>query len=197
MRVKICGVTRAGDARYAEEAGADAIGVVVLSDSPRSVSLDRAGEIFDALGPFVTTVIVTHTRSEAELREILDLDPDAIQIFFPFSRFPGYGGRIIRVVGRGDPLPADCDAIAVDESMGRGRRYDPVFARRVVEEADVPVMLCGGLTPENVGEAVRTVRPYAVDVCSGVENEPGIKDPERVKEFLKNAGRSAPGDSRP
>jgi phosphoribosylanthranilate isomerase len=192
IRVKICGTTSVEDALLAEEAGADAIGVVACSDSPRSVPLERVAEIFDALGPFVTTVIVTHTTSETELAALLDLDPGAVQLFHPFTRFFGYGGKIIRVIGRGEALPADCDALAVDESKGRGMRYDPVFARTIVDEADVPVMLCGGLTPGNVREAIREVRPYAVDVCSGVERRPGVKEPRLVRAFLQNAGRYAP-----
>ena len=81
VRVKICGITRGDDARFAENAGADAIGVVMFSTaSPRSVPESRAREIFDALGPFVTRVIVTHTQSEHNLKRILALRPDAIQV---------------------------------------------------------------------------------------------------------------------
>jgi phosphoribosylanthranilate isomerase len=192
IRVKICGITRVEDAVHAEKNGADAIGVVACSDSPRSVPLERVAEIFDALGPFVTTVIVTHTTSESELAALLDLDPGAVQLSHPFTRFPGYKGKIIRVIGKGEELPGDCDALAVDESRGKGLCYDPVFAKKIVDEAAVPVMLCGGLTPGNVTEAIRRVHPYAVDVCSGVERRPGVKEPRLVRAFLENAGRFAP-----
>ncbi len=185
--MKICGITREEDARAAERAGADAIGVVVYSESPRSQPLDRAAEIFSSVGPFVNTVAVTHTKSEDELARILDLQPHAVQLFHPFPRPAGYRGRIIRVIGPGDPLPGNGDAVAIDGSAGRGVLYDRAFARDVVARSPVPVVLCGGLTPENVGDAVRIVRPYAVDVCTGVEVSPGIKDHRLIERFMKAA----------
>ena len=186
MRVKICGITRPEDARYAEKAGADAIGVVVFSGgvSRRVVTPERAREIFDAVGPFTTRVAVSHTRSHEELEQLIALHPDAIQISHPFTFSGDPGVRIIRVIGRGDPLPDDCDAIIVDDSHGKGRDFDPGYARDAVARSSVPVILAGGLNPENVGEAIRSVRPYAVDVASGVEISPGIKDHEKVRAFI-------------
>jgi len=186
MRVKICGITRPEDAQYAENAGADAIGVVVFSGgvSCRVVSPGRAREIFDAIGPFTTRVAVSHTRSRDELDQMIALHPDAIQISHPFTFSSDPGVRVIRVVGRGDPLPDDCDAVIVDDSHGQGRGFDPGYAREAVIRSPVPVILAGGLSPENVGEAIRSVRPYAVDVASGVEIAPGIKDPEKVRAFI-------------
>lgn len=195
IRVKICGITRKEDARAAERAGADAIGVVVCSDSPRSVSLERAAGIFSSVGPFVTTVAVTHTTSDAELARILAIQPHGVQLFHPFPRPCGYRGRIIRVVKSGAPLPGDGDEVAIDESAGSGKIYDGVFARQVVARSPVPVILCGGLTPENVGEAVRSVRPYAVDVCTGVERSPGIKDHRLVERFI-GAAKACDDDRR-
>jgi phosphoribosylanthranilate isomerase len=185
--VKICGITREEDALAAERAGADAIGVVVCSDSPRSQPLDRAAEIFSSVGPFVNTVAVTHTKSGEELARILELQPHAVQLFHPFPRPAGYRGKVIRVIGPCDSLPGDGDAVAIDESAGTGALYDQTFARGVVARSPVPVVLCGGLTPENVGDAVRTVRPYAVDVCTGVEVAPGIKDHRLIGRFIKSA----------
>jgi phosphoribosylanthranilate isomerase len=192
MRIKICGITRPEDARYAEDAGADAVGVVVFSGgvSRRAVSPGRAREIFDAVGPFTTTVAVSHTDSQEDLEEILALNPDAIQISHPFTFSKDPGVRIIRVIGRGDPLPEDCEAVIVDDSHGKGRHYDPSFARGAARQSRIPVILAGGLTPQNVGEAIRMVQPYAVDVASGVEEAPGIKDKEKVKAFI-TACRSA------
>ena len=187
MRVKICGITREEDARAAERAGADAIGVVVCSESPRSIPLEKAAKIFSSVGPFVNTVAVTHTTSGEELAQILGLQPHAVQLFHSFPRPAGYRGKIIRVIDRGSPLPGDGDGVAIDESAGSGALYDPVFASDVVARSTVPVMLCGGLTPENVGEAVRTVRPYAVDVCTGVERSPGIKDHRLIERFIRAA----------
>ena len=192
MRVKICGITRPEDARFAEQQGADAIGVVVFSGgvSQRVVGEEKAREIFDAVGPFTTTVAVSHTKSEDELRRMIALRPHAIQISHPFRFDEDPGVAVIRVIGRGDPLPEDCDAVIVDDSHGKGRDFDPSYARDTVKRSTVPVILAGGLTPENVGEAIRRVRPYAVDVASGVEVSPGIKDHEKVRAFIA-ACRSA------
>jgi phosphoribosylanthranilate isomerase len=192
MRVKICGITRPEDATFAEQEGADAIGVVVFSGSisKRHVDEVKAREIFGAVGPFTTKVAVSHTTSEDELRRIIALHPDAIQIshLFRFEEDPGVA--VIRVIGRGDPLPEDCDAIIVDDSHGKGREYDPAYACDAVKQSKIPVILAGGLTPENVGDAIHRVRPYAVDVASGVEHVPGIKDHEKVRAFIAACRRS-------
>ena len=100
------------------------------------------------------------------------------------------GVRVIRVIGRGDPLPEDCDAVIVDDSHGGGREFDPAYAQEMVRRSKIPVILAGGLTPENVADAIRKVRPYAADVASGVEISPGIKDKEKVRAFIA-ACRSA------
>jgi phosphoribosylanthranilate isomerase len=184
MRIKICGITRPADAQYAEQLGVDAIGVVVFSGSPRSVPAEQAKEIFEAVGPFTATVAVSHTRSKEELAQMIALHPSAIQISHPFTFRDDPGVRVIRVIGRGDPLPEDCDAIIVDDSHGKGREYDPSYARNAVERSTIPVILAGGLTPENVSGAVQMVHPYAVDVATGVEVLPGIKDYEKMKAFI-------------
>ena len=192
MRVKICGITRPEDARTAVEAGADAIGVVLCSDSPRSVPVERAKEIFTAGGPLVVRVAVTHTTREDDLLKILLAGPDAIQVSHPFDALPDRRVRILRMLRRGDPARDDCDAIVVDDSHGQGRPFDPVYARDLVTCSRVPVILAGGLTPENVAGAIRSVRPYAVDVASGVERSPGIKDPSLVRAFLRAAREETP-----
>jgi len=190
MRIKICGITSPEDAQYAEREGADAIGVVLFSASPRSVPVERAREIFNAVGPFTATVAVTHTQSEDELNRIRDLHPTAIQISHPFTFKEDPDVRIIRVITRGDTLQKDCDAIIVDESHGSGKSFDLSHAREVVKRSVVPVILAGGLTPENVGEAIRGVRPYAVDVASGVEQAPGKKDREKIRAFIAACRRA-------
>ncbi|RPI38266.1 MAG: phosphoribosylanthranilate isomerase [Methanoregulaceae archaeon] len=184
--MKICGITRPEDATFAEKAGAHAIGVVVFSGgvSQRVVGEERAREIFDAVGPFTTTVAVSHTTSKDDLNRMMALHPQAIQISHPFRFEEDPGVAVIRVIGRGDPLPEDCDAIIVDDSHGKGRDFDPSYACDTVKRSSLPVILAGGLTPDNVGEAIRRVHPYAVDVASGVELSPGIKDPEKVRAFI-------------
>lgn len=190
MRIKICGITRPEDARFAEQEGADAVGVVLFSDSKRKVSIERAQEIFSSVGPFTTTVAVTHTRSVDELEQILSIGPSAIQIFFPFAFRTRPKARIIRAVARGDPLPEDADAIIVDDSHGGGRHCDLGYAEELVRHSPVPVILAGGLNSENVGDAIHRVRPYAVDVATGTERSPGIKDEEKIRKFIA-ACRSA------
>ena len=192
MRVKICGITRVEDALHAERAGADAIGVILFSDSPRCVAPGRAEEIFGSVGPFITTVAVTHTESRRDLDRILALGPGAIQISHPFPLPEMPGPRILRVVKPGEPLPGEADALVVDQSMGSGTLFDPDFAREMIRRSPVPVILAGGLTPGNVAEAIRAVRPYAVDVASGVESGPGIKDPARVTAFIGAARGALP-----
>jgi phosphoribosylanthranilate isomerase len=186
MRVKICGITRVFDAQQAEACGAYAIGVVMYSDSDRSVSADRAREIFACLQPSTMKVVVTHTTSEDDMREILSLRPDAVQISHPFS-FPEMRAfSVFRVITSDDPrVPEeDTDFIVVDESRGSGREFNPGFACETVKRSPVPVVLAGGLTPKNVRSAIERVRPAMVDVASGVESVPGIKDREKVREFL-------------
>jgi len=191
MRIKCCGITRVEDARYAEACGANAIGVVVFSPtSLRAVTPERAQEIFDAVGPFITRVAVSHTTSHDDLGQILALHPDAIQISHPFVFRKKPGANVIRVIGRNDPIPTDCDAIIVDESHGSGKNFDLSHAHNVVQKSALPVILAGGLTPENVANAIRQVHPYAVDVASGIEKVPGIKDHKKIAAFIA-AARSA------
>jgi phosphoribosylanthranilate isomerase len=186
MRIKCCGITRPEDARFAEREGADAIGVVVFSGgaSRRNVPPEQAEEIFRAVGPFTTTVAVSHTTSEEALHRMIALHPRAIQITHPFVFDEDPGVAVIRVVGRGDPLPEDCAAVIVDDSHGQGRAFDRSYAREAVRRSRIPVILAGGLDPGNVVSAIREVRPYAVDVASGIEVSPGIKDHEKIRAFI-------------
>jgi phosphoribosylanthranilate isomerase len=149
----------------------------------------RAAEIFRAAGPYMGRVCVSHTSSRSELDEIIGLCPTGIQISFPHSMPPDRTVQVIRVIEPGMDLPtsADTDALIVDASQGKGKSYDPAFARGIINQTKLPVILAGGLRPDNVSEAVRTVHPYAVDVASGVEISPGIKDPQKIRSFVQNA----------
>jgi phosphoribosylanthranilate isomerase len=149
--------------------------------------MQRARKIFDAVGPFTATVAVTHTTSADDLAQILSLKPSAIQVSYPFPVAAARGARVLRMIGRGDSLPDDCAAAVVDESRGGGRHFDNLFARQTVQRSKVPVILAGGLTPANVQDAIRAIRPYAVDVASGIEKAPGIKDPEKMRAFIAAA----------
>jgi phosphoribosylanthranilate isomerase len=150
----------------------------------------RAREIFDAVGPFTATVAVSHTKSEEELQAMLALKPSAIQISHPFVFDEDPGIAVIRVIGRGDPLPDDCNAVIVDDSHGQGNAFDLSYAQEVVQHSKIPVILAGGLTPDNVADAIRQVHPYAVDVATGIETAPGIKDHKKIAAFIA-AARSA------
>jgi phosphoribosylanthranilate isomerase len=185
MRVKICGVTTMRDARAAERAGADAIGVVVCSDSPRNVPVSRAREIFESLSPLTEKVCVTDTTSESDIRLILSLNATSIQLHSEVKVPSSPRIRVIRAVGPGSDLNITCDAIIVDGSRGKGIGYDQGFVRTVMNGAAVPVILAGGLTPDNVGQAITEFSPYAVDVSSGVEKSPGIKDHTQIKAFVR------------
>lgn len=186
MRIKVCGITTMRDAIIAESLGADAIGVVVCSDSQRNVTLNHARKIFDALKPVTEKIVVTNTRSASDLEIIMAQRPDAVQITHPFVFEEKPPVRIIRTLTPGmQQVPADCDAFVIDGSMGHGIPFDGAFAARIMEKADIPVFLAGGLTPDNIGEVVRTMLPYGVDVSSGVEKRPGIKDRKKLDEFIR------------
>jgi phosphoribosylanthranilate isomerase len=160
--------------------------------SKRSVTPERARKIFNAFGPFTTTVAVSHTASYDDLEQILALHPDAIPISHPFVFREKPGAKVIRVIGRNDPIPTDCDAIIVDESHGRGKNFDLSHAHNVVQRSALPVIRAGGLTPENVADAIRQVHPYAVDVASGIETALGIKDHTKIAAFIAAARKSVP-----
>jgi phosphoribosylanthranilate isomerase len=179
MRLKICGITRVRDALAAEAAGADAVGVVMFSDSPRSVTPAEAAAIFAALGPFTARVCVSATDDPDDLAGMLALHPTAVQVYCDLDVPPGV--RVIRGVGDGKIPEGRFDAILLDASRGSGMHCDLREAEALVRASPVPVILSGGLGPENIGAAVAAVRPYAVDVSSGVEDSPGIKNVDKMK----------------
>lgn len=194
MRVKICGITTKEDAKAAVAAGADAIGVISHSpESGRNLPDTKVKEIFSAVGSDVVCAIVTHTTDLHELMAVCALRPDEIQMSHPFPRMVVPRSiRIVRVISPGMPVPDDCEAVIVDASMGKGKRYDSEYSCIVRQKAKVPVYLAGGLTPENVGEAVRAIRPDGVDVATGVEQSPGVKDHTKIRAFIR-AVREAEG----
>ncbi len=141
--------------------------------------------IFSSLGPFTTTVAVTHSTKNDEINKILGISPDAVQVS---SDIPVNGNsKVIRVARPGHPLPIDCDAVLIDASLGRGILFDKDFALEIKGRSNVPVLLAGGLRPDNVRDAIRKIHPYAVDVATGVEDSPGIKNENLVREFIKNS----------
>ena len=201
VRVKICGITLLDDALMAIDAGADALGFV-FAPSPRQVSTAQAAAILAELPPFITTVGLVVDQDPLP---ILEQCPRLDVIQFHGSESPeaitSCPRRAIKAfrVREAEDLSAlsdypDAGALLLDASVpgiagGTGTR----FPWELAVQAQAPgrrIIVAGGLTPENVAECVRTLRPYAVDVSSGVENEPGRKCPEKVARFIA-AVRSA------
>ncbi len=200
VRIKICGMTSLEQARQAALAGADAIGLV-FARSPRRVSVEQAARIVAGLPPFVQSVGVFVDPSEEEVQEALDLCPlDLVQ--FHGNETPGFCKRFaprvikaIRVRGHADlEVLSDyedsvkgflLDTWSKRAMGGTGERFDWDIAREAVSNTPCPVALAGGLSPDNVAEALREVGPWAVDVSSGVEQAPGIKDMVKVKAFIE------------
>ena len=197
-RIKICGITTPEDARDAALLGADAIGLNFYEGSPRSVKPERALRIIESLPPFVTTVgvFVDYTDPQALEDFATSIRLDAVQLHGDES--PDYCSVIDRVkvikafrVGENFKVhtvrhyPASAfllDAYSADEFGGTGR----VFNWDQVKGANAfgQIILAGGLRSENVGQAIDQLRPFAVDVSSGVESEPGKKDYELMREFV-------------
>ena len=210
VRVKICGVTDDADLRAVERAGADAVGVVadVPVDTPRAVSLEAAARLFDAAPPFLTTTLVTMADTAAEATAAADaVGADVLQLHTDLtpeklrSVREATAGTLVAVVDAADPERARAVAPAVDGVLvdsiddsgagGTGETHDWDATGEVVSTLDAPVILAGGLTPDNVAAAVETVRPFAVDVATGVERSGGRKDHDAVQSFVANAAGAA------
>ena len=195
-RVKICGITRPGDARAAAEAGADAIGLVFYAPSPRFLNVERAAEIRDALPPFVQTVALFVNADAAQVAQVLGrVRPGMLQ--FHGEETPQFCAQFgvpyvkaCRVRPGVDLLeylrPFSSAAAWLLDSFveaygGVGERFDWSLVPRGLER---PLILSGGLERGNVAEAVRQLRPWGVDVSSGVESARGVKDPAKIEEFV-------------
>jgi phosphoribosylanthranilate isomerase len=212
VRAKICGVTNEADLRAVAESGADAVGSVteVSVDTPREVPPDRAADLVAAAPPFLSTVLVSMPDSETRAVELAGaVAPDAIQLHGEYDdediRYIPREARAdgITAVDAADPdrvrrYDGVADAILLDSTTedgagGTGETHDWHAARELVRDCSTPVVLAGGLTPENVADAVRTVDPYAVDVSSGVERTDGEKDHVAVASFVRQAKSEVSG----
>jgi phosphoribosylanthranilate isomerase len=196
-RVKICGVTRIEDALLACELGADAIGIVMTPSSPRGVSIECARAIRDALPAFVATVVLTHDLPAEQVRTVVDaVQPDRVQFHGSEDAAfcEGFGVRYIKAVGMDGDVDVRATAARHPNAVGfvldghppgqqggRGKTFD---WSRIPRDLTRPILLAGGLNPANVGDAIRTVRPWAVDLASGVESAPGIKDAGKLRAFF-------------
>ncbi len=204
-RVKICGIRTALDARVAAAAGADAIGLVFYGPSPRHVTVDEAAQVAGSLPPYVMSVGLFVDAPAQQVREVLSAVPlDLLQ--FHGSETPAYCAQFDKPFVQAVRVRPGVDLL---QSHQQSMAHRPL-ARGLLVDAFVPgqhggtgqsfdwslipaslrgeVILSGGLTPENVGDAVRRMRPWAVDVSSGVERksgQKGVKDPRLIEQFIE------------
>jgi phosphoribosylanthranilate isomerase len=211
VRIKICGITTPADARGAAEAGADAVGLNFYSQSPRYITPQQAAEVVRALPPFTAPVgvfvgmplrQVCAVAYQLGLRGVqtYDEEPPA-EDTFPFAHVPAFRvkdatglERVRRFVEAATKLGRRPAAVLIDSHveglMGGTGRAAPWELLKDFDPG-IPLILAGGLTPENVAEAIELVRPWGVDVASGVESGPGVKDADKVRRFVKNARSAA------
>lgn len=210
LRIKICGITSVAEASLAERYGADAIGLLVgrRHRARDFVKPDVAREICLSVVPFVTPVLVTHLQEPSQILKLADAVPcsvlqlhsDLSPSLLAFLRDQLRPKKVIGKVSvqgkdaldRARKIESSVDAVvldsidrATDRVGGTGITHDWSLSAEIVASCKVPVVLAGGLTPENVGEAIHIVRPSAVDVNSGVERPDGHKSQERISRFIE------------
>ena len=202
-RVKICGITRTKDARAVVDSGADALGLVFYPDSPRYVSIDQAREIAAAVAPFVTLTGLFVNAEPDAVSAVLDAVPLGLLQFHGTesnAQCNGFGLPFIKSIAMRAGIDVlsdmerypDAAGLLLDSWQpqlhgGSGVAFD---WNRVPDVAGMPVILAGGLTVDNVAAAIRQVRPYAVDVSSGVESARGIKSAEKIHAFMREVQQS-------
>jgi phosphoribosylanthranilate isomerase len=199
-RVKICGITSNEDARLVIDAGADALGLVFYEKSPRFVTVEQAADISHIIPAFVSSVALFKDADEAWIRTVLQhVEIDLIQFHGSESAdfCEQFDRPYIKALGMKGPennvgyLIAStmryhsAKALLLDgHAPGHAGGTGETFDWSSVAKIDKPVVLAGGLTPDNVKQAIEIVHPFAVDVSSGVESAPGIKDKDKVARFM-------------
>lgn len=202
-RVKCCGMTRVEDALLAAQLGADAIGVVLTARSKRRVTLEQAQTIVRALPPFVSSVVLLMDDDAVFVREAIEaIQPDLLQFHGAESdNWCGqFGRRYLKAIAMGEgaaALPSLhrypgasgllLDGHGLGEAGGSGKSFDWSLMPRELKQ---PLILAGGLTPANVAEAMRIATPWGVDVASGIESAPGIKDAHKLADFISAVRRA-------
>lgn len=196
-RIKCCGMTRVEDALLAAQLGADAIGVVLTARSKRRVTLDQAQTIVRALPPFVSSVVLLMDDDAVFVREAIDaIQPDLLQFHGAEKDdwCAQFGRRYLKAIAMGEgaaALPSLhrypgaagllLDGHGLGEAGGSGKAFDWSLMPRELKQ---PLILAGGLTPDNVAEAMRIAHPWGVDVASGIESAPGIKHAQKLADFI-------------
>ena len=204
-RIKFCGLTRPGDVRMASELGADAIGFVFARGSPRRIEPEQARAMRNALAPLVNVVALFADTPAAEVREAIRHARPALLQFHgneddAFCR--GFGVPYIKAIPMGEARVEGASALqarypnaaaflfdghAHGGSGGQGARYD---LKRIPTGLGKPFIVAGGLEPDNVFEAIQATLPWGVDVSSGIESAPGIKDGDRMRRFVEEVRRA-------
>ena len=207
VRVKFCGITRLEDAQTAVSLGADAVGFLLTKKSKRFIEPPRARAIRENLPAFVSAVVLFNNDDADWIEEAVRVvQPDIIQFHGtePRELCESFGVRYVKTIGMGEgdgvertvaqhPNAAAflLDSNKPGEQGGSGVTFD---WSRIPANLSKPIILAGGLTCDNVALAIRTARPYAVDVSSGIESAPGIKDAEKMRRFIDEVRRVS-GDS--
>lgn len=205
-RIKFCGMTRAGDIRLAGELGVDAVGLIFAPQSKRLIEPEAARKLRDALGPLVDVVALFMNNNVGDVRiAIANARPTMLQFHgdeddafchrfgLPYMKGIGMGGDIAGLTGRmlhaRYPHAAGfvLDGHAPGEAGGSGQRMP---SGRIPVDMSKPFVLAGGLSPDNVSAAVRAVSPWGVDVSSGIETAPGIKDGALMRRFVEEVRRA-------
>ena len=199
-RIKIRGITRLEDALHAEAAGVEALGFVFVPQSARHINLADADQISSRLGPFLTRVGLFLNTDKADVEKVLTAIPE-LHLQFHGAESPDYCDSFarpyIKAIGIASGMPTAAqlaqyqraagflfDSNAVGELGGTGHTFDWSVLQSY---AGKPLILAGGLGPTNVADGIAQIQPYAVDVSTGVEQSPGIKDPELVSQFVSAA----------
>lgn len=198
-RIKFCGLTRAEDVRTAVELGVDYVGLVFAPRSPRRLLLGQARMLRDLVPEEVAVVALVMDNSASEVQAIVEhVRPDLLQFHGgeDDAFCAGFGVPFFKVIAMGDAghsafasmanFPSAhgflFDGHGAGEQGGSGKRFD---WKQTPQGLDRPFLLAGGLTPDNVGVAIRTAHPWGVDVSSGIESAPGIKDSEKMRQFVE------------
>ncbi|MBK5190173.1 MAG: phosphoribosylanthranilate isomerase [Methanosarcinales archaeon] len=209
VKVKICGITNKEDAHLVVDSGADMLGMIVdvPVETPRKISIDEAEEISKEIGDAIDIVVVLCPGSVEEVETVVrKIEPFGVQLhgfeseeFLKSVREALPDLKLIKTVHvdeRGTihgvmPEEDYVDFILLDTFSakigGTGKKHSWAKSRAIVKHSAIPVILSGGLTPDNVAEAIKEVRPYGVDIASGVESSGGRKSKEKVFKFVRNA----------